>query len=260
VSDTIIDIAHAKMTANPEDDASRLSFYESVADSELFLLLGDEPTDDNIVPELFDIQGQKYALVFDREERLAEFVGRAAPYAGVPGRGLVQMLNGQSVGLALNLEVAPSSMMIPPEAIDWLSDVLLHGPDAREAKLKEITSPAKLPSVVDEALSRKLSQMPGMAAAAYLASSTFDNGERGHIFAFVDAKEGSEDALAHAIGETLNFSGIEAGSLDVMFIRSEDALSEVLERVGKSYAFPVLQQPSAPVAPGMDPENPPKLR
>jgi len=78
---TDLDIAHAAMEAAPNDDAARLQFYERLADTELFMLLGAEAEGDQVTPELFEIEDQRFALVFDREERLAQFVGRAAPYA-----------------------------------------------------------------------------------------------------------------------------------------------------------------------------------
>ena len=36
---TALDAAHSAMTADPQDDAARLRFFERLADSELFLLL-----------------------------------------------------------------------------------------------------------------------------------------------------------------------------------------------------------------------------
>ncbi|MEM6312391.1 MAG: SseB family protein, partial [Pseudomonadota bacterium] len=117
---TDLDNAHAAMQAAPDDDTARLRFYERLADTELFLLLAGEPDGDRVEPALFEVENQQFALVFDREERLSQFVGRVAPYAGLPGRALAQMLAGQGVGLALNLDVAPSAMLIPAEAVDWL--------------------------------------------------------------------------------------------------------------------------------------------
>ena len=114
MAETEIDKAHSEMSASPEDDAARLRFYERIADSELYLLLTGEPQGDQVLPELFDVKDQKFALVFDREERLSSFVGRAAPYAGLPGRGLIQMLDGQDVGLAakiLDFGFAPALLL-----------------------------------------------------------------------------------------------------------------------------------------------------
>ncbi len=257
---TDLDQAHAAMDAAPDDDAARLRFYERLADTELFMLLGEEAEGDQIKPELFEIEDQKFTLVFDREERLSQFVGRVAPYAGVPGRALAQMLAGQGIGLALNLEVAPSAMLIPAEAIDWLVTTLSHGPDETEARLTEVSAPGGLPEAVVSGLDRKLAIAAGLARFAYLAAATYDDGAHGHVLAFVDAVEGAEKALASAAGEALTFSGIEAGVMDVLFVRSSDPLAAHLAKVGLRFDLPEPEAPHVPGAPGMDPENPPKLR
>ena len=122
--ETSLDIAHAAMEAAPNDDAARLRFYERLADNELFLLLTKEADGDQINPEIFDLCDASFVLVFDRIERLAQFVGKRAPYAALSGRVIAQMLAGQGIGLGVNLEVATSQMLIPPEAVSWLCDTL----------------------------------------------------------------------------------------------------------------------------------------
>ncbi|SFR47230.1 SseB protein N-terminal domain-containing protein [Yoonia tamlensis] len=257
---TDLDTAHAAMEAAPEDDTARLRFYEHLADTELFMLLGAEAEGDQIAPELFEIEDQRFALVFDREERLAEFVGRAAPYAGIPGRGLAQMLAGQGIGLALNLEVAPSAMLIPAEAVDWLVQTLSHAPDETEARLTEINAPGGLPEAVVLGLDRKLAIAAGLAKSAYLAAATYEGGATGHVLAFIDAVPGAEQALANAASEVLTFSGIEAGVMDVMFVRAADPLAAHLAKVGLRFDLPEPEKPHVSGAPGMDPAKPPKLR
>jgi len=257
---TDLDHAHAAMQAAPEDDATRLRFYERLADTELFMLLGSDAEGDQITPELFEIEDQRFALVFDREERLSQFVCRVAPYAGVPGRALAQMLSGQGIGLALNLDVAPSAILIPAEAVDWLVATLSHGPDETEARLTEVSAPAGLPEAVVAGLDRKLAIAAGLARFAYLAAATYEDGARGHVLAFVDAVDGAEKALASAASEALTFSGIEAGVMDVLFVRASDPLAAHLARVGLRFDLPEPAQPHVPGAPGMNPENPPKLR
>ena len=256
---TDLDQAHAVMEAAPDDDAARLRFFERLADTELFMLLGAEAADDQIAPELFEIEDQRFTLVFDREERLSQFVGRVAPYAGLPGRALVEMLAGQGVGLALNLEVAPSSMLIPAEAVDWLVATLAHAPDETEARLSEVAAP-NVPEAVISGLDRKLAIAGGMARFAYLAAATYEDQSKGHVLAFIDALPGAEQALAAAASEALTFSGIEAGMMDVLFARASDPLAAHLAKVGLRFDLPEPAAPAPPSAPGMDPTKPPKLR
>lgn len=256
---TPLDFAHDAMTVAPGNDVARLKFYEQLADSELFLLLAGDPDGDKIQPELFDIENQKFALIFDREERLASFVGRPVPYAELPGRGLIHMLENQSVGLALNLEVAPSAMLIPDDAIDWLAATLRNAPEETEARLVDVVSPGTLPDAVLVGLGRKLSVAAGLASHAFLASAIYDGGKRGHVLAFIDAKEGAEKPLAHAAGEALTFSGIDAGTLDVLFTKTGEGITQRLDQVGLRFDLPEPEAPKTPAAPGMDPSKPPKL-
>jgi hypothetical protein len=198
-------------------------------------------------------------LVFDREERLAEFVGRTVPYAGIAGRSLVRMLTGQGVGLGLNLQVAPSEMLVPAEAVDWLATTLENSPEEAEARLTEVSAPGGLPEAVVTGLDRKLAIAAGLARFAYLAAAVYDDGSRGHVLAFVDAVPGAESALAKAAGEALTFSGIEAGTMDVLFVKATDQLAGHLAKVGLRFDLPELAAAHVPGAPGMDPAKPPRL-
>ena len=119
---TLLDAAHAAVSAEPENEALRLRFFERLADGELVLLLEREAVGERLEPKLFELEDGPVILVFDREERLAEFSGGIAPDAALPGRVVAAMLKGQGIGLGVNLGVAPSSMLLSPEAVDWLWD------------------------------------------------------------------------------------------------------------------------------------------
>jgi len=260
MTQTDLDLAHAAMEAAPQDDAKRLQFYERLADSELYILLASQAEGDQIEPAIFEADGMRFVPVFDRESRLADFTGRAAPYAAMPGRALAQMLVGQGIGLGFNLQAAPSQMLIPPEALTWLVATLANAPVETQARLTEIAAPHGLPEAVVTGLDRKLAIAAGLAKWAYLAAATYEDGVKGHVLAFVDAKDGAEDALANAASEALTFSGIEAGMMDVMFVRADDPVAAHLAKVGLRFDLPEIGQPQPPAAPGSDPDKPPRLR
>ena len=262
MSETTLDRAHAAMTAQPGDDALRLRFLETLSDADLFVLLEAEIEDDHVRPVSVTIDGAEYVLAFDTEERLSAFAGRPAPYAGLPGRALVQMMTGQGAGLALNLRVAPSTWVLPADGVDWLSRTLGHAPEETEARLVGISRPTGLPEAVLDALDRKLSRTAGLARVAWLAAADYADGGRGHVLGFVGADARSHAALAHAAGEALTFSGIEAGVIDVIFVEEGDEMARRLERVGLRFDLPVIERatPEVPMAPGSDPDKPPKLR
>ena len=257
---TDLDHAHAAMEAAPDNDALRLHFHERLADSELFLLLTRDPVGDDVDPQMFQAEDQQFVLIFDREARLAEFAGRVAPTVTLAGRGLVRMLAGQGVGMALNLGVAASATLIPAKAVDWLAETLAHAPTATAARPVKFTAPKGLPEALILGLDRKLATAGGMAQSAWLVGVTYDDGTRGHMLGFVGALPEAEAALAVAAGEALTFSGIEAGAMDVTFVKAGHAVEAKLARVGLRFDLPEPPAPVPPTPPGMDPEKPPKLR
>ncbi|WGW04368.1 SseB family protein [Tropicibacter oceani] len=259
---TPIDTAHAAMEAAPDDDAARLRFYERLADAELFLMLTREPQGDDISPEVFEVQDSAFVLGFDLEERLSGFAGRAVPYVALSGRALARMLAGQGIGLALNIEVAPSSILLPPQALEWLSQTLDHAPSQGEARPQSLHAPTGLPEALLQALDAKLAMTAGLARKAYLARVTYEGGGQGHLLGITGAVAGAEGALAQAINEALVFSGLEAGALDVAFLTDSDPLTAQLAGVALRFDLPEPETPGRVerLAPGSDPDKPPILR
>ncbi|XDA97733.1 SseB family protein [Sulfitobacter sp. LCG007] len=261
---TPLDRAFAAMREAPQDNAAELGFYERLADCELFLLLATDARDGHgtITPDIFDLGTEKYVLVFDREERLSEFTGRPAPYAALSGRVIAQMLAGQGIGLGLNLDVAPSSQLLPPAAVDWLHEMLANPPVETEARFSKVLPPAGLPERLLHALDAKLSSAAGRAECAWLAAVAQDDAKRGYLLAFIDAAPGAQGALARAVSEALTFSGLADVALDVTFAAPGDPLVERLARVGLRFDLPQPEPKALAVrpAPGSDPSRPPILK
>lgn len=257
---TPLDQAHAAMEAAPEDDTARLRFFDRLAGAEVFLLLEGESEDHQVSPRLFPVEGARYALAFDREDRLTAFAEGPAAYAGLSGRVLVQLLAEQGLGLGLNLEVAPSAMLLPPGGVTWLAGTLGQNPEEVTAIPEEILPPSGLPERVLEALDAKLATSGGLARAAYLAGVRYGDGRRGHMLGFLGTVPGAEPALATAVREALVFSGVEAGALDVGFLRDRDPVAGALARHGLRFDLPEAERFDGPASPGMDPDRPPRLR
>lgn len=258
---TPIDQAHAAMTARPGDDSTRLRFYEALAEAELVLLLGQEPSGEDVTPRLFEVEEGQFVLVFDDVERLSDFVGGAAPFAAMPGRALAGMLAGKGIGLALNIGVAPSEMLLPAEAMDWLAATLSDAPTEVEDRIAELLPPDGLPDRVLSALDRKLARTAGLAHRAYLAAAQYVDGRSGYLLAVVGTVSGAETALSTALGEALTFSGAETLSLDIAHLPEDAPILAVLEKVALRFDLPEPEMPTGPGAtPGMDPAKPPRLR
>tara|TARA_R110002094_G_scaffold57982_19_gene69120 strand:- start:748 stop:1530 length:783 start_codon:yes stop_codon:yes gene_type:complete len=256
---TPLDEAHAAMMAAQDDDAARLRFYERVADVELFLLLEAEPDDDRVTPKLLD---GGYVVVFDRAERLAAYVGDPAPYVALAGRAIASMLAGQDLGMAVNLGVAPSEILLPAGAVAWLRDTLAHQAGEVETRIERVLPPVGLPETLIAAIDAKLATATGMAAGAFLVGVEYPGGGKGHLLAFVGAIPRAQDALVRAASEALTFSGIEAGAMDVGFFAPHDPTVGKLAKVGLRFDLPqgegLQQTPRMP--PGSDPSKPPILK
>lgn len=257
---TALDEMHARMAADPDDDVARMRFLERLADAELFLLLEGEAAGDVVTPQIYETQGEKLVLVFDREERLSEFVGAAAPNATLSGRLLAGMLAEQELGLALNPEVAPSTYVLNAAGVKWLHETLSNGPQEHVDSFAEISAPSGLPEALLMALDQKLALAEGLAQAAFLVGTKDAVGRMGHLLGFLGALPEAEGALARAASEALTFSGVEAGSLDVGFFDGNHPMAERLARVGLRFDLPQTQTPLASTAPGRDPDKPPILK
>lgn len=258
---TPLDAAHAAMASAPADDALRLAFHGRLAASELYLLLAAEPVAaETLEPRIFETGSGRFALAFDRLDRLSDFAEEIAPYAALSGRALAGMLAGQGVGLALNPGVAPSSHLMAPDAIGWLAGALADAPDELEARPRQLRAPGDLPERLLLALDARLATTAGRARLAYLAGVTWATGRRGHLLAFIDAVPGAEGALARATREALVFSGLEAGAIDVTFLSAGAPAAARLARVGLRFDLPRAAGTDASAAPGMDPAKPPRLR
>lgn len=260
---TPLDLAHAAADAEPEREGARLAFYARMADGEMFVLLAREAAGGSAIePRIFPLEGGPVVLAFDTEARLAGFTGGVAPYAAMPGRVLAAQLKGQGIGLGVNLGVAPSSMLLPPEALDWLAMALDTAPEEVQARPILFHAPTGLPEALIAALDAALARAGGLAGGALLAGVTYEGGRRGHMLAYLDVVPGAEAALAQAACEALVFSGVEAGEMDVAFLASGDPAAVSMARVALRFDLAVAVAAPAEVkaGPGMDPAKPPKLR
>jgi len=251
VTETPLDIALAS--------GDRMRFFSAFAGAELFLLLAGEADGDTIEPEVFETDEGTFVLVFDREDRLARFVGGLAPYAGLTGRALTEMLSGQGIGVALNPDVAPISELLAPDAIAWLMASLGPQPQEVGARPRDI-GPPQAPEALIVALDGKLAGAVGLARFAYLVHATYGPERQGHILAFVDAYPGSEAALAQLANEALVFSSQVDEVLDVAFFDASDPMSARLAAQGLRFDLPQLDAVEPLPGPGLSADAPPRLR
>lgn len=258
-----LDQAYSAMQAG--DEAAGLRFYRLLADATLFLLLEREAESSRVDPRVFELPEGPVLLAYDSEERLAMMAGGGAglPYAALPGRLIAQQMLGQGLSLGLNFGTgAASEVLLPPEALRWLCEMLEAKLTEVEATPAQFFAPKGLPEALSDALRFTLGGAAGLARAALLAGVRYSDGRLGHMLAVIDAVPGAEEALARALGEALVFSGLEAGELDVTFLASGDAAVAELARVAVVFEVLelVVEAQAERVAPGMDASKPPVLR
>ncbi len=257
---TKLDEAYGQMAA---DEASELQFYRELADATLYLVLEREAEGEVIAPRVFDVAGGSVLLAFDSEDRLASLSDTPLAFVALPGRIIAQQMAGQGLSLGINLGTgAVCEMLMPPEALDWLVQMLGATPVSLEAQVAEFLPPTLVPEALIAALTRSAQAASGLAAVGLLAAVRYQDGRRGHMFSFVNAEVSAQAALARSVAEALAFSGIEAGELDVSFLVEADAGLARLLRVAKVFEVPEVVVEAIPdrPAPGMDPLAPPKLR
>jgi hypothetical protein len=259
---TPLDTAHAAMMQDETDDAARLSFYSKLADTELFLLLDGDDGDDQVTPRLFDLEEGAVVLAFDLEERLTAFVGGMVPYAALPARVIAAQLSGQGVGIGLNIGDAPSSILLPPEVMEWLTATLGVQPKMVAAVAQGFAFPWGIPAEVTQRLMEKLCANAGFADAVLLSEVVYEGGRRGHMLAILGAEPGAEAALSGAVSEAIIFSGLDMAEIDVVFLDEGDPRAKTMGGAALRLDLPKAIPETKMVVngPGTNLQKPPRLR
>ncbi len=257
-----LDRAFAAMNARPDDETLAMQFYQTLAQTPLFLVLDQEVAGDTVTPRLFDLPSGALVLAFETEDLLGAWTQDAGqvPYAVLPGRIIAQQLAGLGREIALGLNFGGASeVILPHAAMGWLAEMLDVAPQSVAARIVHVAAPQGLPDALTAALRRALP----LGTRAFLGAVKYDNGAMGHVLAVLDSA--AEDPIARAIAESLGFSGLEAGVLDVTFVAGNSPLAAKMQQFGLDFstAMPTAPQTDSEQtrpAPGSDPAKPPKLR
>ena len=150
------------MSRNPENNDARLNYYGVLADTNLFLLLEQEPSNEILEPKFIQLEGKNFALAFDSEESLSEFYGEAAAFAEVTGRVLAKMLLEEKIGLGINLGVSEGELLLPLDIIEWFVNVLDEAPKLVQITPKKFLRAEAIPEVLFKALQEKLMPAVGL--------------------------------------------------------------------------------------------------
>ncbi len=257
-----LDAAYTEMVASGDDPGAVSGFHERLLTAWLSLVLATEPGQgaEAVRPEVFDVEEGRFVLAFDSDDRMAAFLDRARPSAGLSGRSLIAMLAGRGLGIALNLGDAPSATLLPAETIDWLSDRL------RDAALVEIKAapdwagpPVDVPAALIDGLGRRVAAFGPTIGRAVLVASRSGDGAPALTLAVSGAPEVARAAIAAAVAEAAAICGPQDRAVQVFFVDRPSAVMKRLKKVGIVFEplAPVADQPSAI---GDDIARPPILR
>ncbi len=256
-----LDVAFIEMAAAGDDPIAAARFHERLLAGWLSVVLAAEPEQgaEAVRPEVFDVEEGRFVLAFDSDGRMAAFLDRARPSAGLSGRSLIAMLAGRGLGIALNLGEAPSATLLPAETIDWLADRL------REAALVEIDTgldwvgpPLDAPAALIDGLGRRITAFGPTIGMAVLVASRSGDAEPALTLAVSGAPEAARAAIAAAVAEAAAICGPHDRAVQVFFVDRDLAVLARLERVG--IVFEVAAALEAPPAGSDNGARPPILR
>ncbi len=247
---------------SPENQPTRLRFFNAFLDSELCLLLSEEAGEETISPIVAYFEGIEHVLVFTCENNLVEYSKKVAPYAALSGRLIVDMLARANLGIAFNFAMPSSELFLTAGEITWLNEIVAGSPYTHEARPTLFfpldVEGKKLASILIE----KLLFAAELAASFWLVGVEYDDQSQGVLLIILDPRAGAEAPLAKAAMEAIAFSGVENLPFDVTFLKGQEKLVEIVKRQGKPLLFPELPAKplSLPSIPGSDPSRPPQLR
>ena len=254
MSDTPIDLAHRAQAEDPEDAALRLRLYERVLDAELLLVLADAPEGRTSAPLTLDLAEGPFVLAFDRDDRLADFIGEPAPFAVLSGRQAVARWPGAGSGSPSTSGRPPRRCSTPRRSTGWREWRRTRRSRRRRGPAAS-TAPG-VPAALLSALGPKLAAMADRLAGAHLVEAHYPDASAHLLLLLAGTPEPDRPGMAAAIAEAVRFSGPEGVALDVAFLEPGDPRHAAAERVGIRLDLP---RPPPRPGPGMDPARPPRL-
>lgn len=261
---TALDRAWAQANDETAGDGGMSRYYDTFAATELFLLIDPASLEGATTPQpaLFPVEDIDTALVFDTEERLAAFMEDGAAHLTLSGRAVIEMFAGKNVQLGVNLGDAPSATILPTAAVDWAASALRQPIEAALDQAVTLTLPRGVLPTLLTALDAKLAGMGAVVAEAWLCGTGGGRRSEGLVLCLVMRVEDAEQAAVAALAETARFAGGDKAAFDIAVLAPDDARLASARKVGLGFEpqAPAAPEPVERAAPGMDKDNPPRLR
>lgn len=251
-----------EMSQNPENNDARLNYYGVLADTNLFLLLEQEPSNEILEPKFIQLEGKNFALAFDSEESLSEFYGEAAAFAQITGRVLAKMLLEEKIGLGINLGVSEGELLLPYEVVEWFVNVLDETPDLVQANPKKFLPANAFPEIMFQALQEKLEPAVGLFDEIWICAVEYNEDEISHLICLMGAQKSAQQAIVKSINEALFFTDINLGNIDVAHFNYDDEACSKIRAIGVKLEFPQVNKLKSATGDAKNKTTlqPPKLR
>lgn len=249
-----------------KDESAMAAFYDALAATTLFMPIEGDPDGEDAAPMALELEGGPTVLVFDTEERLAEFVEKPTGYAAAPGRTVIEMAARAGAQIGVNLGPSPSATLLPVDVVAWIAEALTTPVEIRDLS-KVLLSPPESPDVdLLEALAGRLAEFSDVVAEAWLVSA--ETGEAAPELALIllpragVASQGDElaEALSEGVARAVQHATPGQRPPDIALIAEGARPLEVARRVGIGLHAVVEEVRVARAAPGSDPAKPPKLK
>jgi len=251
--ETPLDLAFERARNDPEETAG---FYDALFAATIFLPIDRAFDDDGnqseasasaIEPIFYDVEGEPTLLIFDTEERLAIWTEEPIDYVGLTGRQLFEMFDGGQQ-VALNINVAPSSVIISVETVTWLHERAVETGNSDEVvagTALEVTAPPALDTEVVARIAARIAGLRREIDEAVFFSLGIDAGqdeaERRVVLGVATSEQGLRDAnaVAEALAETARGAFDGTRPVEVALLAANSPLMDKARKVGLN--LPVVQ-------------------
>ena len=234
--------AFLEMSQNPENNDARLNYYGVLADTDLFLLLEQESSNEILEPKFIQLEGNNFALAFDSEENLSEFYGEAAAFAQIRGRVLAKILLEEQIGLGINLGVSGGELLLPYSVIEWFVSVLDETPNLLQTTPKKFLPVKAFSEIIFKALQEKLKPAVGLFDEIWICAVEYSEDETSHLICLMGVQNSAEQAIVKSINEVLSFTDIDLGNIDVAHFSYDDEVCTKIREIGIKLQFPEVSE------------------
>ncbi|MCI4662087.1 MAG: SseB family protein [Neomegalonema sp.] len=240
-----LDAAWAEMRRSGEDeaaDAASARYLDILLSEVLLCPLASDPDEegndpDAIEPLIVEHGGVGAVVVFDSEDRLANFLTEPTAHVALPGRAYFEMLDGAELPLILNPGIAPVEAVFEPQTISTLAATA-------EMTDEELASdgfgngqilPPKAPEALLTTLATRLAAARSLLVEAWLVFVDRDDEQVSTLALALEASEGASEAGLRSLALELSQLGaahLDEIPLEVLILPRDAALFKTIREQG----------------------------